>query len=643
MTNIDWIVVAVFFVLIIGVGVFSRRYMKSVADWLVAGRGVGRYLGIVADTGQATGLMTIVAWMQTTYGAGPAYWWNIILTVSFGMILAVTGWGVYRLRETKIMTLNELIEKRYSRKLRIFSGFICFLSGVINMGIFPIVSGRFLVYFCGLPEHVAVLGMSIPTVHIITALISIIAVLFCFVGGQVSIVITNFLQTAIMMIMYLVVGVVVYRAVSWSKVEAAYLAQPNMNELVNPTNLSGDFNLIFYITLAFSLFYNRIVWAPNTICGQSAIDPREAKIMVLWAYLRTTVGVGLLCFTGVACFAYMNLPIFEDKAAVIRESLANISNPQIYKQMVAPVFLAKLMPAGLTGLLVAGMLAAFISTQDAYLLAWGGVFIQDVVMPLRKRPLGTKQHIWLLRWAVIGIAILIFLFGIFYRETEYLVMFMFLTFAIFTSGAGVTILGGLYWRRGNSAGAWAAMITGTTLPIAAIFLQQIWTKVEFLRSYAEKFPLSGVEIALLSSLTSIVVYVLVSWLTTAKFRLFDLDELLHRKGGVNVEVALKMKGTGNWFFQHFYQIMWVVAIGLTGAVVVTMAYNVIYEDRISPLRWLSFWKYWIFIMFFASVPLTFWLIGGGIRDMARLFKRLARERVDERDDGFVAEAKTTGK
>src|ERR1051325_4539313 len=222
MSAFDWSIVSVFLLLIISVGVFCRRYMRSVADWLVAGRGVGRYLGIVADTGQATGLITIVAWMQTTYGAGPSYWWIINVTVSIGMLVAVTGWGIYRLRETKVLTINELIERRYSKPLRIFSGCLCFLSGVINMGIFPVVSGRFLVYFCQLPEWVRILGVSVPTVHIITAFITILAISICFLGGQISIILTSFIETSVMMLMFVVVGVVVYRVVTWEDVAAAY-------------------------------------------------------------------------------------------------------------------------------------------------------------------------------------------------------------------------------------------------------------------------------------------------------------------------------------------------------------------------------------------------------------------------------------
>ena len=636
MSTIDWTIVAVFLAGIVAVGFACRKYMKSVADWLVAGRGVGRYLGIVADTGQATGVITIIAAMQATYVGGPGYWWLLILTFPLGLILAVTGWALYRLRETKVLTINELIERRYSRKLRIFSGFLCFASGAINMGIFPIVAGRFVVYFCGLPQSFDFLGVTMSSVPAVTGVLVFVAVLFCFLGGHVSIVITDFIQSSIMMIMYMAIGFIVYRVVTWDHVAAAYRAQENMNALVNPFNLSAqnEFNVIFYITIAFTLFYNLIVWQPDIVRGQSAIDPHEAKMMILWSYLKLPVGVALLCFAGVACFAFMNLPVFGPQAAAIRESLSGITNAPVRDQMVVPVFLATLMPAGVIGLFVVAMVAAFISTNDTYIMSWAGVFVQDVIMPFRKRPLSQKQHIWLLRGAVVGLAIFIYLFSIFYTETEYIIMFMLITFAIYTSGAGVVILGALYWRRGTTAGAWAAMIAGAGIPSCAMVLGQVWASVPFLAEHSEKFPLNGAEIALLANILSIALYVIVSLLTTDWSKKYDLDGLLNRKGGAKAEApALREAGTGSWFDRHLYHVLWVVAILLTAAMVAAAWYNLTH-DVVSE-SWLSFWKYWIFIMFLCSIPVTFWLIGGGTRDIVRLIRHLRAAKIDERDDGYI--------
>jgi solute:Na+ symporter, SSS family len=51
------------------------------------------------------------------------------------------------------MTMAQYFEMRYSLRLRVFMGMLAFIAGVINYGIFPIVSARFFIYFLGLPTH----------------------------------------------------------------------------------------------------------------------------------------------------------------------------------------------------------------------------------------------------------------------------------------------------------------------------------------------------------------------------------------------------------------------------------------------------------------------------------------------------------
>jgi len=598
--------------------------MKSVADWLVAGRGIGRYLGIVADTGQGIGVVSIITILQVTYVAGPTYFWYYIQTLGLGLVLALTGWGVYRLRETRVMTINELMERRYSRKLRFFCGFLCFISGIINMGLFPIVTGRFFVYFCGLPFSVDILGLALPTVPLVTAIILFVAVLFCLVGGQISVIITDYIQTSIVMILFIAIGFITYGVVKWEHVEESLRASPNISNMVNPLNFNSNsqFNIWFFVMISFALVYNILSWAPNMIRGQSAKDPNEAKVMMLLSYLRVGFGVALFCFVPIACFAFMNLPIFNEKASAIREVIEQIGNPNVRSQMVVPMFLSHILPAGMFGFFVAGMLAAAISSFDTYILTWSSVFVQDIVMPLRKKPLKPKHHLLLLKIAVIVIALFSYFFGMLYTETDFILMFMMVTAAIYTAGAGAVILGALYWKKGTTAGAWSAMISGCVIASCGLILPQ----------FIKNFPFNGLQVNFIANITSTIMYIVVSLLTRKKD--FDIETLLHRKDGKNIEVnELKIAGSRNWFLRNIYQILWALAIILVVITVWVICHNI--THNVNPETWLTFWKYYVFGLFFWTIPATIWMIAGGGRDLYRFFKKLKVHHVDVVDDGFV--------
>ena len=75
-----------------------------------------------------TGVISLVYWFEIYYEAGfTAYWWSS-LTEPALIVIALSGWIVYRFRQTRAMTLAQFFEMRYSRNFRVFAGLVAFLS-----------------------------------------------------------------------------------------------------------------------------------------------------------------------------------------------------------------------------------------------------------------------------------------------------------------------------------------------------------------------------------------------------------------------------------------------------------------------------------------------------------------------------------
>lgn len=128
-----------------------------------------------------------------------------------------------------------------------------------------------------------------------------------------------------------------------------------------------------------------------------------------------------------------------------------------------PFFLGKILPAGLIGLVTAGMLAAFMSTHDSYLLCWSTSLTQDVVAPIARsagRPLSSKKKVALSRIFIVLIGGFVLYWGMFYKGGEDIWDYMAVTGAIYFTGAFALLLGGLYWKRASSTGAFVALIGG---------------------------------------------------------------------------------------------------------------------------------------------------------------------------------------
>ncbi len=154
--------------------------------------------------------------------------------------------------------------------------------------------------------------------------------------------------------------------------------------------------------------------------------------------------------------------------------------------------------------------------DSAHLHSWGGIFVQDFLVPLRREPYGPKEHIRVLRYSILAVAVFAFVFGIFFRQTQYINMWWSVTTAVFVAGAGSAIIGGLYWKKGTTAGAWSAVLSGSVLALAGITASEV----------NRDFFLNGMQVAFFSSLIAIAVYIVVSLLTCRED--FNLEKMLHR-------------------------------------------------------------------------------------------------------------------
>ena len=125
-----------------------------------------------------------------------------------------------------------------------------------------------------------------------------------------------------------------------------------------------------------------------------------------------------------------------------------------------PLLLGQLLPSGLLGLLVAGLMAAFMSTHDSYLLGWASIITRDVIAPIRRQPLSDREQIFTTRIVIVGIGAALIIIGLWMPKQESIWSFMALTGTIYISGALPALLGGLYWSGASRWGARAAMLSG---------------------------------------------------------------------------------------------------------------------------------------------------------------------------------------
>jgi hypothetical protein len=117
-TWIDWLILLIPLAALIWIGWKTRRYVHGVADFLSGGRLAGRYLICMANGEAAFGLISVVGMFEQWYRSGFAIGFWGTITAPIGLILALTGFAIYRYRETRAMTIGQFYQLRYSQGVR---------------------------------------------------------------------------------------------------------------------------------------------------------------------------------------------------------------------------------------------------------------------------------------------------------------------------------------------------------------------------------------------------------------------------------------------------------------------------------------------------------------------------------------------
>lgn len=647
---IDWALIAVPLLLLVWVAIYTRSYMKSVADFLSGGRMAGRYLLAVAKGEQGSGAVVFVAMFEMISKSGFVTTWWGWLGVPVSLIVGISGWVIYRFRETRALTLAQFFEMRYSRRFRIFTGIVGFVAGMLNFGIIPAVGARCLTYFLGLPQSVYIGGLQCPTYILLMGVLLSITLALTLSGGLITLMITNCLEGMMSQVLFLVIIFSLLAIFSWSEISQVLASQSEGYSLLNPFDAGKveDFNIWMVLMGLFGLVYRTMAWQNQSAYSTASVTAHESRmggIMAIWRGMGNTAVITLLAVCAMTFLAHSD---FAVQSAAAKTEVAQIAQPKIQGQMTIPIAVTHMLPVGVKGALCIILLMGVFGGDGTHLLSWGSIFIQDVILPLRKKPFTKEEHIRLLRWSMVGVAIYAFLFGALFRQTDYIIMWWIVTEALFIGGAGVAIIGGLYWKKGTTAGAWIGFITGSGLVTGGILAEQIYD------IWGKKFPLNGAQISFYGCIAACVAYAIASWLTTKED--YNMDRMLHRgKYAVAEEKKFETRSEKkvSWgkligLDENFtWGDKW-LAGGLFGwnmiwftVFVVGCIWNYFYRWPVAV--WSEFW-YFVAI----GVPIAFsvitavWFTWGGIIDMREFFRRLKLQKVNALDNGMVLDQQSFG-
>ncbi len=466
-TTIDWVIVILYPLISVGIGLYVRKLIVNMSDFVVAGRGLGVCLGIATMTGTELGLITVMYSSQKGFTGGFAAFHIALAAGIVTFLVGATGFFVYRLREMGVMTIPEFYERRFDRKTRILGGIMMAIGGILNMGLFLKVSSMFIVGITGLSGVTATGEANVDTVltSVMIALTLLVLIYTC-LGGMVSVVIADYVQFVVLSLGLLVASVLAAYSLGWDNIFNT--VQQEMGAAgFDPTVAESGFGWEYIIWMGFMGLVSCAIW-PTAVARALAMDsPKAVKRQYMFTSVSFMIRFLIPYFWGICAFVFVMqhpdlkqlfFPAGYPPPETLPEGVAPLNN-----LMAMPLMLGRILPIGLIGLITAGMLAAFMSTHDSYLLCWSSVITQDVIAPFSEsygRPISAKVRVALTRILIVVIGLAVLAWGIIYAGKDDIWDYMAVTGAIYSSGAFALLVCGLYWRRASSTGAFLGLLTG---------------------------------------------------------------------------------------------------------------------------------------------------------------------------------------
>lgn len=435
-------------VLAIGIVFFAKSRDASEKDYFLGGRGMGPW--VTALSAQASDMS---AWLLMglpgsilAFGLGQA-WIGIGLAIGTALnwIFVAKRLRNFSQAANDSITIPQYLSNRFASKGSVLQ----IASAVIFLVFFTVyVASSFV---AGTSVFTAVFeGLSEQTAMIIFAAIILI---YTFLGGFKAVCWTDFFQGMLMFVALLAVPIVI--------VFTQNLDVSALSNVYTYTDSTGEAVKCVFTGNLFSAPWQEIVsglaWGlgyfgmPHILVRfmsikKSSMVKKSAIIAIIWVF------VTLLCAILIAYFGRM---------LIGQELLANGNQKMVFIELSRMLF-----PAFASGILMAAIIAASMSTADSQLLVASSSFTSDIYKPMVRKNASEKEVLWVGRIVVLIVAVVAYFIASSKGSGAQAIMNMVENaWAGFGSAFGPVILLSLFWKRLTYKGAVAAVIGGAVVDV----------------------------------------------------------------------------------------------------------------------------------------------------------------------------------
>ncbi|MEO8497414.1 MAG: hypothetical protein ABI614_20275, partial [Planctomycetota bacterium] len=447
MVMLDYLVLAGYFILMIGIGVYASWSVKEQEDYFMGGRSFGKLLQTFAAFGAGTGPSDPVITGRTTFTSGMSGMWSVMYWLFVTPFYWIAGVWYRRMRH---LTLGDWFVERYESKA--LGAAYC----VFGLSFYMVYGSMF---FSAIGKVAAPLieadtitlgGHTIAIQYVLVPFIGVIVLIYGILGGLRAAYLTDLIQGLCIILLSIILIPYGLNALvaefgdpqTDSMLEGfRYMHEqlPKEHFSVIGSTSTSEFPLHRIVAIVIINLVG-IVVQPHFIAtgGGSAKTENSARVgLVVGNFLKRFCTVGWVLTALIALALYANDPELV-----------------LHPDRTWGVASRNLLGPGLTGLMLACLLAALMSSVDAYMIVGAALMVRNIYAPYINSTATEAEYVYVGRITgvvVVGGAVIV---SLFYMDVFSQLQLTWVFNVLFAAPFWV----GMYWRRATTGAAWATVV-----------------------------------------------------------------------------------------------------------------------------------------------------------------------------------------
>ena len=447
---IDYVILALYFGFVIGIGYLLKRRVSTSADFLTSNRSVPLWITSLAFVATNLGAQELVGMCASgaKYGIMTShfYWVGAIPAMLFvGVFMMPFYYG------SKARSVPEYLKLRYDEKTRAFNA--------ITFAVMTVFSSGISMYALGLLFQL-VLGWSFWASIFLSA---VIVLLYTFFGGLTSAIYNEVLQFFLIVLGFApLAGFAVEKAGGWDGIRQRVQHPEFGDAWMHSWRYAGSASSnpmgieVFGVIMGLGFVLSFGYWCTNYLVVQRAMaadSMAAARLTPITGAFPKMILPFVVIVPGVAALALSNDPN-------VAYQLPTKGAGYDYDQAITTL-MAQFYPTGMLGIGLTALMASFMSGMAGNVTAFNTVWTYDIYQSYIRRHAPDSHYLWVGRMTTIAGTLLSI--GAAYIATLYnnIMDLLQLVFGFVNAPLFATFLLGMFWRRSTGHGAFTGLLTGT--------------------------------------------------------------------------------------------------------------------------------------------------------------------------------------